>query len=237
MITGECYRLAWGGERGLVVVDVTRRELLAALSVSGLHTPPAPAAPAPPAARQQSRSERQRSPSLDQVRRLPPPDPDFPPLPSYTARPLPLICYYLSRFICERVPVDVSLASATSGAISVAWSSTAVPSDDPRRIVSCSVCPPSPQARGRRPAPLDESPRRRPRSLRRSGAPRRADRAGDETEVLLVEDVQPEAPTVQSGPQAESGIRGPSGASARPPALSPRPSGGIFPSPAPTLAP
>lgn len=59
--------MAWGGERGVVVVDVSRRALLAALAPAALYHAPAPPPPAPPRC-----SERQRSPSLDQVRHTPP---------------------------------------------------------------------------------------------------------------------------------------------------------------------
>lgn len=59
--------MAWGGERGIVVVDIWRRALVAALPAAALYH----AAPAPP------RHDRQRSPSLDQVR----PAPTAPPPP------------------------------------------------------------------------------------------------------------------------------------------------------------
>ncbi|XP_060801517.1 syntaxin-binding protein 5 isoform X4 [Amyelois transitella] len=51
--------MAWGGERGVVVADVSRRALLAALPSAALHAPDA-------------RRERPRSPSLDQPEEGPP---------------------------------------------------------------------------------------------------------------------------------------------------------------------
>ena len=51
--------MAWGGERGVVVVDMSRRALVAAHAPAALYLAPAARPP-----------ERQRSPSLDQVRAL-----------------------------------------------------------------------------------------------------------------------------------------------------------------------
>lgn len=51
--------MAWGGERGVVVVDISRRAVVAAVAPGALYH-------APDALRLRT-SERQRSPSLDQV--------------------------------------------------------------------------------------------------------------------------------------------------------------------------
>ncbi|XP_026736123.1 syntaxin-binding protein 5 isoform X2 [Trichoplusia ni] len=77
--------MAWGGERGVVVVDVSRRALLAALAPAALYHAPAPP-PAPP-----RHAERQRSPSLDQLEETPAaspaePGPDEPPPPDDKAK-------------------------------------------------------------------------------------------------------------------------------------------------------
>lgn len=65
--------MAWGGERGVVVVDVSRRVVVAALGAHALYHPDPRAAPAPAPAPAPHlppvRGERQRSPSLDQVPR------------------------------------------------------------------------------------------------------------------------------------------------------------------------
>ncbi|KAI5637671.1 LLGL2 domain-containing protein [Phthorimaea operculella] len=53
--------MAWGGERGVVVVDVSRRVVVAALGAHALYHPAEPWARAP------KQSDRQRSPSLDQL--------------------------------------------------------------------------------------------------------------------------------------------------------------------------
>lgn len=55
--------MAWGGERGVVVVDISRRVLVAALAASSLYHPP----DAWPHAKHHRHNDRQRSPSLDQV--------------------------------------------------------------------------------------------------------------------------------------------------------------------------
>ncbi|XP_075975068.1 syntaxin-binding protein tomosyn isoform X10 [Anticarsia gemmatalis] len=54
--------MAWGGERGVVVVDISRRVLVAALAPAALYHPP----DAWPHARHHRHNDRQRSPSLDQ---------------------------------------------------------------------------------------------------------------------------------------------------------------------------
>lgn len=53
-----CCSMAWGGERGVVVVDMSRRALVCCHAPAALYLAPAPAPRQP---------ERQRSPSLDQV--------------------------------------------------------------------------------------------------------------------------------------------------------------------------
>ncbi|XP_075975063.1 syntaxin-binding protein tomosyn isoform X6 [Anticarsia gemmatalis] len=55
--------MAWGGERGVVVVDISRRVLVAALAPAALYHPP----DAWPHARHHRHNDRQRSPSLDQM--------------------------------------------------------------------------------------------------------------------------------------------------------------------------
>ncbi|XP_075975059.1 syntaxin-binding protein tomosyn isoform X2 [Anticarsia gemmatalis] len=55
--------MAWGGERGVVVVDISRRVLVAALAPAALYHPP----DAWPHARHHRHNDRQRSPSLDQL--------------------------------------------------------------------------------------------------------------------------------------------------------------------------
>ncbi|XP_049872687.1 syntaxin-binding protein 5 isoform X2 [Pectinophora gossypiella] len=64
--------MAWGGERGVVVVDVTGRAVVAALPAAALYHPAPHAAalpglPAHPADRAPRQPDRQRSPSLDQL--------------------------------------------------------------------------------------------------------------------------------------------------------------------------
>lgn len=54
--------MAWGGERGVVVADVSRRAVVAALAPAALYQPAELRARTAPAA-----GDRQRSPSLDQV--------------------------------------------------------------------------------------------------------------------------------------------------------------------------
>lgn len=54
--------MAWGGERGVVVADVSRRAVVAALAPAALYQPAELRARTAPAS-----GDRQRSPSLDQV--------------------------------------------------------------------------------------------------------------------------------------------------------------------------
>lgn len=78
--SGGCCSMAWGGERGVVVVDVSRRAVVAALAAAALYGPLDPWARLP---------HERREPSLDQVSR-----------PSAPRAPRPA-CRPLLSFICE----------------------------------------------------------------------------------------------------------------------------------------
>ncbi|KAJ0183057.1 hypothetical protein K1T71_001033 [Dendrolimus kikuchii] len=91
--------MAWGGERGVVVVDVSRRSVVVALAAAALYH-------APPDARHRH-SDRQRSPSLDQLEEsAPPPVPVAAPAPVPRPSPCPTPADATAAFASAPVPLE-----------------------------------------------------------------------------------------------------------------------------------